>query len=83
MIFDESELKGLADITNGRYWGVNDRHGLADALAEIDSLEKTEISEETVERIVWKERGFGFLWCGLALTLGAVTLSLVASHRMA
>ena len=82
-IFDESELKGLAEITNGRYWGVNDRHGLADALAEIDSLEKTEISEETVERIVWKELGFGFLWCGLALTLGAVTLSLVASHRMA
>lgn len=82
-VFNESELKGLAEITNGRYWGVNDRHGLADALAEIDTLEKTEISEETVERIVWKERGFGFLWCGLALTLAAVSLSLAASHRMA
>lgn len=39
--FDEGELRGIADATGGRYYGVRDRGDFDDVLREIDSLEKT------------------------------------------
>ncbi len=43
---DEALLKRLAEITGGRYFNAQDARALADALAEVDRLEKTPVSRE-------------------------------------
>lgn len=84
--FDEAELRSVAEMTGGRYFAVNDRQALEDALAEIDRLEKTTIEESETERAswqLWRERFTGFLWAGSILVLLSLTLSLAASRRLA
>jgi len=43
--FDESTLKEIADIGNGKYYRVSDKEALIQVFKEIDQLEKAEIKE--------------------------------------
>ena len=43
MGFDEHQLKSIASTTGGKYFSVNDRDSLEEALEEIDNLETTRI----------------------------------------
>lgn len=84
--FDEAQLKGVAEVTGGRYFSVNDRQALQEALAEIDRLEKTTIEESEVERAswqLWRDHFQGFLWTGSILVMLALVLSMTASRRLA
>ncbi len=67
---DERALRDIAERTGGRYYNVRTAGMLEDALAEIDSLEKTRI-EETVYHH-WNERFPAFL-------LPAVVLAAIAA----
>lgn len=44
--FDEGELRGIAEATGGRYYGVRDRKDFDDIMREIDSLEKTRVESD-------------------------------------
>jgi len=69
--FDRSLLEGIAAATGGRYFGVTDLAGLEAALADIDTLETTEVETLAVE--VREERYRLFLLPALALTALSVT----------
>lgn len=43
--FDETTLKEIADIGNGKYYRVSDKEALVQVFQEIDQLEKAEIKE--------------------------------------
>ena len=78
--FDEKQLKTIAQETKGRYFSVNDRDGLEEALDEIDRLEKTRLETETWEQ--WNEHYRGFVLAGLLLILVGVLGSLTISSRI-
>ena len=80
MTFDEKQLRGIAQTTGGRYFPVDDRDSLAEALKEIDQLETTRIEADAYDR--WQEHFVGFLLPGVLLVLLAVTLSVAASRRV-
>ncbi len=80
MSFDESQLKSIAQKTQGRYFAVNDADGLKAALEEIDALEKTTLDRTVYQR--WNEYFVPFLLAGTALLLLAVTLQMAASRRL-
>ena len=80
MSFDESQLKSIAKATSGRYFAVNDAQGLSDALAEIDSLEKTTLDRTVFQR--YHEFFPPFLLAGAALVFLAVSLQMAASRRL-
>lgn len=69
---DERALRAIAERTGGRYYNVRTAGMLEDALAEIDSLEKTRI-EETVYRH-WDERFPPFLLAAVVLAALAAVL---------
>ena len=71
--FDPETLKRIAEETGGRYYDVRTEGALEEALAEIDSLEKTEVEQE---RIVRREERFR-PW--LAVSFALVCLGLAAS----
>ena len=79
--FDESQLKAIAENTQGRYFAVRDADGLKAALAEIDALEKTPLDRTVYER--WQEFFAPLLLGGVVLTLLAVSLQMSASRRLA
>ena len=81
MSFDEKQLKGIAAKTGGRYFAVNDREALVEALAEIDQLETTVIEADVYDR--WSEHFAAFLFAGALFVLAAVSLSMSAARRMA
>lgn len=78
--FDESQLRAIAQKTQGRYFAVNDANGLKAALDEIDALEKTPLDRTVYQR--WDEHFAPFLLAGAALLLLAVTLQMAASRRL-
>lgn len=78
--FDEEQLKSIASVTGGRYFGVNDREALEQALDEIDQLETTRLDTDVYER--WREHFRFLLLPGAVLTVLAVTLSMAASRRL-
>lgn len=80
MSFDESQLKSIAQKTQGRYFAVNDADGLKAALEEIDALEKTTLDRTVYQR--WHEYFVPFLLAGTALLLLAVTVQMAASRRL-
>ena len=70
---DEKALRRIADETGGRYFNVRTEGALAEALEEIDALEKTTVE---VERRVRREERFApSLALGLALSLLALLLA--------
>ena len=81
MTFDEKQLRSIAAVTGGAYFPVNDRDSLRSALDEIDQLEKTQLEADAYDR--WEEHFVGFLLAGALLTLVAVSLSMVATRRLA
>jgi len=81
MTFDEKQLRSIAKTTGGRYFPVNDRDSLEEALEEIDQLETTELDADVYNR--WAEHFVPFLLGGSVLVLLAVSLSMSASRRPA
>ncbi len=64
---DEKMLRLISSKTGGRYFRAQDSGGLRDIFAEIDKLEKTEI---TVEKYThYDENYFRFLWPALFILL--------------
>ena len=67
--FDEPLLRDLADMTGGRYYRAADAKGMAQAMDEINKLEKTSVEQPVV--VNWRELYPYFCWFGLgALLLG-------------
>lgn len=81
MEFDEHQLKSIASTTGGKYFSVNDRDSLEEALEEIDNLETTRIETSTYER--YAEHFPPFLLAGALLILVAASLSMLAVRRLA
>jgi len=81
MTFDEKQLKTIAATTGGKYFAVNDRDSLEEALEEIDKLETTELEADVYDR--WDEHFAWPLLTGAVLVLLAVSLSMCACRRMA
>ena len=79
--FDPDELRSIAKKTGGRYFQVDSQAGLEAALSEIDALEKTKIDTEVYSR--WDEHFAYFLLPGALCVLAAVSLSMIATRRMA
>ena len=68
--FDEQLLKELADMTGGRYYRAADAKGMAQAMNEINKLEKTSVEQPVV--VNWRELYPWFCW----LALGSILLGL-------
>ena len=68
--FDETLLKELADMTGGRYYRAADAKGMAQAMNEINKLEKTSVEQPVV--VNWREL-YPWFCC---LALGSVLLGL-------
>lgn len=81
MTFDEAQLRSVAEITGGKYFSVDDKEGLAEALKEIDELETTKIDAFAYDR--WNEHFPIFLSIGALLVLLATTLSVLSLRRLA
>ena len=81
MMFDEKQLKSIAETTGGMYFSVNDRNSLAKALEEIDKLETTRIEADVYGR--WEEHFPVFLLLGALLVLIASSLSMISVRRLA
>ncbi len=81
MEFDEHQLKSIASTTGGKYFSVNDRDSLEEALEEIDNLETTRIETSTYER--YAEHFPPFLLAGALMILVATSLSMLAVRRLA
>ncbi len=64
-VFDEAQLKRIADITGGKYFHADDTDALRRIYAEIDELERTEIEVEEYTR--YKEHFMPFLLWALGL----------------
>ncbi|MDE5807461.1 MAG: aerotolerance regulator BatA, partial [Muribaculaceae bacterium] len=69
-------LKGIADLTNGKYFRATDSKMLADIFAEIDSLEKTTLD---VSKFTYTEEDF-MPWILLALC--AISLRLLLRYTV-
>lgn len=81
MAFDEHQLKSIASTTGGKYFPVNDRESLEEALEEIDKLETTRIETSAYER--YAEHFPPLLLAGALLILVATSLSMLAVRRLA
>ena len=81
MTFDEKQLKSIAGRTGGMYFPVADRDSLEKALDEIDQLETTALDADVFNR--WREHFVPFLLSGALLTILAVSLSMLATRRLA
>ena len=73
---DEQALKGIADMTKGRYFRATDSKMLSDIFKEIDTLEKTTLD---VDRITFTEENF-MPWILIALC--AVVLRLLIRYTI-
>ena len=65
--FDEPLLQELADMTGGRYYRAADAKGMAQAMNEINQLEKTSMEQPVV--VNWRELYPYFCWFALAALL--------------
>ena len=81
MTFDEKQLKSIAGRTGGMYFPVDDRDSLEKALDEIDQLETTALDADVFNR--WREHFTPFLLAGALLAVLAVSLSMLATRRLA
>ena len=64
---DETVLREIASLTRGRYFRAESNEALARIYAEIDKLERTEVS--SVERVDYHEAGLRFLLPAVLLLL--------------
>ncbi len=77
---DEDTLRMIADKTGGRYFHASDAEGLAKVVAEIDSLERSEITE--VRYLQYREHYPPLVLAGLGLIMIAVLLSSSVLRRL-
>jgi len=63
--FDGAELTGIAEATGGGYYHVTDADGLAQALAQIDELETTQVEHLVIHR--YREDATRFILCAITL----------------
>ncbi len=74
--YDEKLLKDMASGTGGKYYHADDAEGLAQAMKEIDQLEKTSSEQQIMIR--WKEYYPVMAWCAVAaLLLGMLSRSTI------
>ncbi len=66
---DESSLKEIARITNGKFYMARDNAALENVLSEINKLERTEIEQSG--KIIYEELYFKYLLIGVLLLIGA------------
>jgi len=76
---DEATLRQVAEVSQGRYFRAENAEALAAIYAEIDELEKTEIS--AVERIDYREASSLFLLPGALVLLLELLLSRTILRR--
>ena len=74
--FDEPLLKELADMTGGRYYRAADAKGMAQAMNEINKLEKTSVEQPVV--VNWRELYPWFCW----IALGSILLGLLSRQTL-
>ena len=65
--FDEPLLRELADMTGGRYYRAADAKGMAQAMNEINKLEKTSMEQPVI--VNWRELYPYCCWFGLGVIL--------------
>jgi len=65
--FDEPLLRELADMTGGRYYRAADAKGMAQAMNEINKLEKTSVEQPVI--VNWRELYPYFCWFALGSIL--------------
>ncbi len=86
-VFDEAQLMDIARVTGGRYFSVREKQAaLAEALEEIDRLEKTKIEEDPLSRTswqMWNDHYRPLLFLGVGLLLLGLVLNLLAARRLA
>ncbi len=70
---DEKTLQEIADRTGGKYFRAENRESLAEIYAEIDTLERTEVSE--LRYLQYSEHFSGFVMSGMMLIAIAAVLS--------
>lgn len=77
---DEQTLRAVAEAGGGRYFRAQNTEALAEIYAEIDELERTEIS--SVERIDYREAAAPFLAPAALLLLAEFLLARFALRRL-
>lgn len=77
---DEETMKRIADATGGRYFHARNAEGLEEVYAEIDRLERTEITE--VRYLQYREHFPLLVEAGLGLILLAALASATALRRL-
>ncbi len=77
--FDEAQLRGIAEKTQGMYFPVNDEGSLEKALEEIDKLETTPIEASEWNR--WIEYFPVLLSSGAVLLILSISLSMISVRR--
>lgn len=78
---DEALLRSIATTTGGRYFNVRDPDGLAQALREIDKLEKTKVERQVYQQ--YHELFPRLLWPGAALIALAISAQMALTRRIA
>lgn len=78
-VFDEAQLRRIADITGGQYFHANDTEALRRIYDEIDQMERTEIEMDEFTR--FEERFMPFLLWALGLLIAERVLSLARLGR--
>lgn len=77
--FDEEQLKGISQKTNGRYFNVRDEEGFRAALDEIDKLEKTRVTRNVYNN--YHELYVSFLTLGSILLVLPLLANISILHR--
>jgi len=77
---DEETMRKIADATGGRYFHARDAEGLADVYAEIDRLERTEITE--VRYLQYREHFPALVEAGMGLIALAALASATFLRRL-
>jgi len=77
---DEATLRQIADRTGGRYFHAADATGLAEVIAEIDRLERSEVTE--IHYLTYEYHHASFVGGALLAIAGAALLSGTALRRL-
>lgn len=77
---DEDALRSIAESTGGQYFAAEDRASLEAVVAEIDALERSEVTE--VRYLRYTEYFPVFLWTALGLLVSGVLVAGTALRRI-
>ena len=77
---DEETLKGIAEITGGKYYRATDRQSLKEIYSDIDKLEKTKLQVSDYRE--YEEKVLPFAMAALAALLLELLLRLTILRRI-